>query len=160
MSVQTLIRRCSTTNDQPILRFGDAGADVEAMQQLLSESTRRFDNNNIYGLGDAFGSVLESVVQEFQRQVFLTSDGIVGPNTWKALCSDGPVNMPMIEQGSQSESVRQIQTRLAQAGYYTAVIDADFGPVTYAAVTQFQQDQGLSADGIVGPLTWNALSRV
>ncbi|MEO1636204.1 MAG: peptidoglycan-binding domain-containing protein [Cyanobacteria bacterium J06631_9] len=68
--------------------------------------------------------------------------------------------MAMIEQGSQSESVRQIQTRLAQAGYYTAVIDADFGPVTYAAVTQFQQDQGLSADGIVGPLTWNALSRV
>jgi peptidoglycan hydrolase-like protein with peptidoglycan-binding domain len=36
-------------------------------------------------------------------------------------------------------------------------IDGVFGPVTKAAVVQFQTDSGLTADGIVGPITWAAL---
>jgi murein L,D-transpeptidase YcbB/YkuD len=36
-------------------------------------------------------------------------------------------------------------------------IDGIFGPVTKSAVEQFQGDSGLTADGIVGPITWGAL---
>jgi peptidoglycan hydrolase-like protein with peptidoglycan-binding domain len=36
-------------------------------------------------------------------------------------------------------------------------IDGIFGPVTKAAVEQFQSSRKLTVDGIVGPITWAAL---
>src|SRR5262245_17901598 len=38
-------------------------------------------------------------------------------------------------------------------------IDGMFGPKTQARVREFQQNNGLAADGIVGPLTWAELAR-
>ena len=38
-------------------------------------------------------------------------------------------------------------------------IDGDFGPATERAVTAFQEEHGLYGDGVVGPLTWAALSQ-
>jgi peptidoglycan hydrolase-like protein with peptidoglycan-binding domain len=37
------------------------------------------------------------------------------------------------------------------------VVDGVFGPLTEAATKDFQSGAGLTADGIVGPLTWDAL---
>lgn len=54
--------------------------------------------------------------------------------------------------------VRWIQCSLCVCGYTTA-IDGVFGSNTSAAVKSFQRDHGLSADGIVGTLTRNELSK-
>lgn len=48
---------------------------------------------------------------------------------------------------------REVQTVLKKWGYYTGSVDGINGPITKAAVKKFQRKYGLTADGIVGPLT-------
>ena len=59
---------------------------------------------------------------------------------------------------SSGPTIRKLQQRLKVLGYDPGGIDGDFGPGTHAAVTQFQADHGLAADGIVGPATLAALT--
>ena len=59
--------------------------------------------------------------------------------------------------GSQGEEVRQIHTKLTELGYFTSKIDGIYGEKTKAAVTRFQRDNGLTADGIAGTKTLSAL---
>src|SRR5262245_11528395 len=58
--------------------------------------------------------------------------------------------------GSSGPSVRALQERLVAAGAAIG-IDGLFGPLTREAVQTFQESVGLTADGIVGPRTWQAL---
>jgi outer membrane protein OmpA-like peptidoglycan-associated protein len=53
--------------------------------------------------------------------------------------------------------VREYQHLLAGLGYYGGQIDEAHGPLTDAAVRNFQSDHGLGVDGIVGNETWRAL---
>jgi peptidoglycan hydrolase-like protein with peptidoglycan-binding domain len=59
--------------------------------------------------------------------------------------------------GSKGAGVRDVQALLKLAGYNVEV-DGDFGTTTKAAIMQFQRSKGLTADGIVGPKTQQALS--
>lgn len=63
----------------------------------------------------------------------------------------------MLRQGSAGGDVANLQQQLANLGYNVGPIDGKFGPQTAAAVRAFQQDKGLSVDGIVGPQTTGAL---
>ena len=67
--------------------------------------------------------------------------------------------LPTLRRGSRGEYVTKLQTMLIQQGFDLGVWGADgqFGAATEAAVKSFQADNGLTADGIVGPLTWTAL---
>ncbi len=64
---------------------------------------------------------------------------------------------PTLQLGSQGGDVSALQSLLA-AKNFVIVVDGDFGPTTSAAVKQFQASQGMQADGVVGPQTWNALT--
>ena len=68
-----------------------------------------------------------------------------------------PTRAPMLRSGSEGEEVVELQTRLQALGYYTGGIDGQFGPGTREAVTLFQRQHGLGADGIVGEETRNML---
>ena len=60
--------------------------------------------------------------------------------------------------GFQGESVRTVQRKLKELGYYTGSIDGDFGAETEKAVKAFQKANGLSADGKVGEQTLKKLN--
>ncbi|MBX3103040.1 MAG: peptidoglycan-binding protein [Bacteroidetes bacterium] len=63
-----------------------------------------------------------------------------------------------LRQGSSGPRVQQLQQLLTQAGFDPKGIDGQFGPNTQAAVLAFQRAKGLAADGVVGELTWSALT--
>lgn len=61
------------------------------------------------------------------------------------------------KQGSTGSTVRQIQQKLTNWGYYNYTIDGVYGSRTVAAVKKFQRNNGLTADGICGSRTLSAL---
>lgn len=69
------------------------------------------------------------------------------------------VNNNVLSIGDTSENVRKLQEQLVKLGYNVGSKgpDGDFGSKTYAAVIDFQRKHNLDDDGIVGPLTENAI---
>lgn len=57
-----------------------------------------------------------------------------------------------LQRGDTGPAVLALQVALQAAGY-RATADGDFGPATEYWVQQVQQQHGLRADGVVGPLT-------
>ena len=70
-------------------------------------------------------------------------------------CSAG--GYPMLRQGSRSVYVLILQDGLNTLGYPTGGLDGSFGPATRNAVMNYQRNNGLGADGIVGCATWTSL---
>ncbi len=64
---------------------------------------------------------------------------------------------PTISLGATGDAVRQLQRALRRIPDWGVAVDGVFGPAIETVVKEFQQDAGLVADGIVGPLTWAAL---
>lgn len=62
-----------------------------------------------------------------------------------------------LRQGDSGEEVKTLQRKLRQWGYYEGEVDGIFGSGTKKAVIKFQQKNGLTADGIVGEKTAEAL---
>jgi peptidoglycan hydrolase-like protein with peptidoglycan-binding domain len=62
-----------------------------------------------------------------------------------------------LKPGDQGVQVRRLQRVLARLGYSVGAADGVYGPATQAALTRFQKDHGLTADGVLGPRTLRAL---
>ena len=69
------------------------------------------------------------------------------------------INNDVLSIGDTGEDVRELQEWLVRLGYNVGSKgpDGDFGSKTYAAVIDFQRKHNLKDDGIVGPLTKNAI---
>lgn len=74
---------------------------------------------------------------------------------------DHSVWRPTVRRGSKGDDVKYVQTILYNLGYDLGRygIDGDFGKATENAVKEFQRDHKLNADGVVGPLTYEALEK-
>jgi len=68
---------------------------------------------------------------------------------------------PTIRRGNKGADVIECQTMLTRLGYDigSCGIDGDFGRATEKAVKDFQSDHKLIVDGVVGPMTWDALDK-
>ncbi len=63
----------------------------------------------------------------------------------------------VLKQGSRGDSVKTVQQKLIRWGYLKGSADGIFGAKTKAAVVAFQKKNGLTADGIIGTRTAQAL---
>lgn len=122
-----------------------------------------------YGADGSFGQETENAVKQLQKDAFPNNpeewDGIIGNKTWAILNSNfvKPTKPSYpgyyIVKGQHSEDVRKVQEQLIAKGYNLGKYGADsiFGNATLKAVKQFQKNNGLKDDGIVGEKTWNKL---
>lgn len=66
----------------------------------------------------------------------------------------GTPRRPTLCRGMTGPLTRLVQMKVG------ITVDGNFGPRTEAAVRQFQREQNLVPDGIVGPATWAVLDGV
>lgn len=69
------------------------------------------------------------------------------------------VTLHELSQGTTGPEVEHMQQLLLWRGYSVGIdgADGEFGPNTFTALTTFQRDVGLTADGICGAVTWTVL---
>jgi hypothetical protein len=71
----------------------------------------------------------------------------------------------ILKQGSRSKEVKILQEYLNNNGFHVTSNGPgslgnetdNFGPATHSAVQKWQRANGLKDDGVVGPVTWNAM---
>jgi peptidoglycan hydrolase-like protein with peptidoglycan-binding domain len=66
----------------------------------------------------------------------------------------------LLKRDATGTAVAQLQQFLTAVGFQVGTADGVFGPKTLAGVRQFQENQGLTPDGVVGPQTRDAMARV
>jgi len=144
----------ATISPWPFVREGDQQHPVQTLQYLLRARGHTVTVDGI------FGPHTDAAVRAFQQQRGLTVDGIVGPHTW-------PVLIITVQLGSQGDAVRGVQEEfhfrnLSGDPSKGLQVDGIFGADTETAVRDFQKALHLdiplvTVDGIVGPVTWQAL---
>ncbi|MFB7916046.1 peptidoglycan-binding protein [Streptomyces sp. NPDC056061] len=138
-----LVQSAAAAPVWPVIGNGSSGPDVTAAQYLL-----RSHGHDI-AADSEFGPATESATVAFQQSRGYAADGVIGAETWPGL-------IVTVREGESGDAVAAAQTALNTYGYGLTV-DGRFGPATAAAVTSFQNDKGLSVDGIIGPETWQNL---
>ena len=135
----------------PTLRQGSRGNFVRYLQFLLKVGG--YSVGNVDGV---FGPNTADAVRAFQQANGLDVDGIVGRRTWYKLNNLTP-QATTLRKGSYGAEVMYLQRKLYSKLYPVGTIDGIFGTNTENAVKDFQRENGLVVDGIVGRDTWAAL---
>lgn len=173
MAAAIMVCICTAASAQSY-SLGDEADEVATIQTALTE----------LGLYSAditghFGEKTETAVKKFQKKYAFETNGIVDEDVFDELCkaagisasgsssssssssgsgSSSASSSTLLKAGDESTAVRQLQENLAALGYYSGSITGHFGSITQEAVKKFQRQNGLSADGIAGSKTLDAIS--
>ena len=167
------------------LSIGAAGPEVSVVQTSLNRIARNYPAiPRVPAVTGVFDEATRESVRTFQEIFGLTPDGVVGKATWyqlvrlyvavtdlAELVSQGQNFYSVrfaytgpLREGDRGGSVRVLQYMLAILAEFdnslTPVrVDGDFGPTTARAVRQYQSNNGLTTDGVVGERTWESIYR-
>lgn len=150
------------------LRRDDTGSEVVWLQESLT--ALGFYAGEISG---SYGTLTQEAVRLFQRAHGLSSDGVAGRNTIRALAqamqaeeetpgeTEDAEDIPMpttLKLGAENSAVRQLQENLEELGFYTGEITGRFGRLTKEGVRLFQRAHDIPSDGVAGPVTLAAIA--
>lgn len=79
------------------------------------------------------------------------------PNEETAITETVTVTTIKLSRPFEGNVVKTLQTLLNAKHNAKLSVDGKFGPLTDSAVRKYQASKSLDEDGIVGPMTWNAL---
>ena len=103
------------------------------------------------------------VIAEFQKLRGLPTTGTCDHITWTTLVESswvlGSRLLYLTSPHMRGDDVQAMQAVLAKLGFDCGRADGIFGPNTLRALTEFQQNYGITADGICGVNSIRALER-
>ena len=143
-----------------LVRRGDLGPAVAEVQAVLVSLTLLTEPP----AEPVFDEDTERALREFQQRRGLSVDGLVGPETYRALAAArfklgdrllSPASRPFV-----GDDVAALQDRLLELGFDVGRPDGVFGSRTELALQAFQREYGLVADGSCGPATLRALRQL
>ncbi|RPI24109.1 MAG: hypothetical protein EHM57_03125 [Actinobacteria bacterium] len=134
-----------------LYHMGDRGEPVRDIQGRLSA----LGYDTAPDQTGTFGERTELAVRSFQEARGLPRDGIVGPDTWRALVDAGfrlgdrllYRRVPPL----RGDDVAELQRSLNSLGFDCGKVDGTFEASTLDAILDFQHNRGMAVDGIVGP---------
>jgi N-acetylmuramoyl-L-alanine amidase len=144
-----------------IFRRGDDGSVVSEIRSKLTRLGLLGDEGSV----SWFDADCDQAVRNFQQHRGLQIDGLVGPETYRALDEahwrlGDRVLSHVISRPFVGDDVASLQQRLLEMGFDAGRCDGIFGPATDAALREFQRNVGLAADGTLGPHTLRALQQL
>ena len=157
-------RKASASNsDSTYIKLNSSGTAVKDLQtklQKLGLYTAELTGN--------CGPKTVAAIKAFQEKYGLTADGVAGPTTlakidaaYNALgssSSSATSSASGLKLNSTGKEVSALQTDLTTLGYYWAQITGNFGEKTETAVKRFQEENGLTVDGVAGKKTLDAIA--
>ncbi|MDQ2707416.1 MAG: N-acetylmuramoyl-L-alanine amidase [Actinomycetota bacterium] len=114
---------------------------------------------------DQYDGPVQDAVRAFQQGRGLITDGVVGPETYRALreagwsLGDRMLGL-MISAPMAGDDVSMLQERLLELGFDPGRPAGVFDEQTARALRGFQREYGLIQDGICGPATLRALRQL
>lgn len=172
-SAESLLAGRAIATNKSTLQYGSSGSTVKKLQEALNKLG--YDVGKVDG---KFGLATFTAVMAFQRDNGLTADGLAGTQTVNLLyqkangtssssgtsgsgsaVSSDPSDLftETLREGASGNAVTAAQQQLKTLGYYTLSVDGKYGAGSIAAVRNFQSANGLTADGLLGRVTWNKL---
>ena len=168
----TETKKPTTPPDNGPLKVGSSGERVTKLQNRLK--ALGFYDGPVTGY---FGEMTEKSYKKFQKAANVYIDGIAGDSDLRILYSDSapkaqaeqetpeetepateePKEKDTFQIGDQDEKIVEIQDKLKALNYYNEESTGYFGDITFAAVTAFQNANGLTATGEVDKKTYEVL---
>ncbi|MBM6717915.1 peptidoglycan-binding protein [Gemmiger formicilis] len=167
------------------LRRGSTGTAVRILQRQLDRIAKDYPAFGKPTVNGTFDAETESSVKAFQKYFSLTADGVVGRSTWykisyiyvsvkelaqltsegesmDATVTGGTWPGVVLRRGDTGTYVELVQFWLSTLAEFDTdipdlTVDGNFGAGTERSVKAFQTKAGLTADGVVGQATWDAL---
>jgi len=130
---QSVGKPSTSVTKRPSVQQNQSASQVKTLQQRLKQLG--YYKGQING---SFNAETKEAVMKFQRTQGLVADGIPGVNTLSA-----------IENLTRRESIKALQVRLEQKGFYTGPIDGILSAETQAAIGKAQKAYGISADDVI-----------
>jgi peptidoglycan hydrolase-like protein with peptidoglycan-binding domain len=160
------------------LRPGSKGRDVRHLQLLLRQVGLKVE------IDGQFGAATASAVQQFQRAIFLSPSGVVGPKTARALLraarggrtdrrrfaggleagrpelrSHSLGDRIPVRLGMSGHDIRVLQDFLTRAGF-GARVDGEFGLTTVRAARKFEAAANRPVNGVMDAVDIAALRQL
>lgn len=144
------------------ITVGAQGAAVEDIQGRLASLGYEIDQRETSS--QDFGSTTASAVAKFRLDHGLPLGTEVDSATWSELVDEtyhmGDRTLYLRLPNYHGADVRQLQECLNILGFSCGEADGYFGAYTEAAVAQFQESQGMLADGMAFDDTFDAVERL